>query len=607
MSGDKTPFRTLFRNSPMLRCLALYRLMPGRFALTAGLFVLVNIGVAFQQWMVGRAVNDVEAGRAVSRAADGSLDWSVALHWLLAIAGIAALRSVLQYFGGIMSLVIGQDLLTVLRERILAQVQRLDLAYHWQHGVGELVTRTTRDADKVRDALINFWRQVFETSLVLIATVGLLSWYHPWLGVVPLAMTLAGLALFVAQTDRLVWLDRAVGEAYDQVNQELSEGVNGVRVIKSFGLEAQRIDIFARHVGLFMSQARTALAYAASRIPLPQTVVALSHVWILAFGAHLVQQGRIGIGELVASLLVANMLVFRIEGIGRVMQVFADARSSAARIWELLDAEPGITGGPDALPAGPLGLRLQQVGVRAPGGSTHILDDCSFDIAPGEIVAVVGSTGAGKSTLASLLPRLLDAEEGQVQVGSADTGWQDVRTLRLDELRRRVHVVPQESFLFSDTLEANLRVSRPQASHVELLGALEQAGAGEVLERLEHGLQTRLGDRGVTLSGGQRQRISLARALVAQPDILVLDDATSALDALTERRVLDNIRRLGHSGNGRHGRPITVLLIASKLSTLLLADRVALLARGRIVAEGTHRALTETSAEYRDLLGLNPN
>lgn len=587
----------------MLRCLALYRLMPGRFALTAGLFVLVNVGVALQQWMVGRAVNDVEAGHAVSRAADGSLDWTVALHWLLAIAGIAALRSVLQYFGGIMSLVIGQDLLTVLRERILAQVQRLDLAYHWQHGVGELVTRTTRDADKVRDALINFWRQVFETSLVLIATVGLLSWYHPWLGVVPLLMTLAGLALFVAQTDRLVWLDRAVGEAYDQVNQELSEGVNGVRVIKSFGLEAQRIDIFSGHVGLFMTQARAALAYAASRIPLPQTVVALSHVWILAFGAHLVQQGRIGIGELVASLLVANMLVFRIEGIGRVMQVFADARSSAARIWELLDAEPGITGGPDELPAGPLGLRLQQVGVRAPGGSTHILDDCSFDVAPGEIVAVVGSTGAGKSTLASLLPRLLDAEEGSVRVGSADTGWQDVRTLRLDALRGRVHVVPQESFLFSDTLEANLRVSRPQASHTELLDALEQACAGEVLERLEHGLQTRLGDRGVTLSGGQRQRISLARALVAQPDILVLDDATSALDALTERRVLDNIRRL----NGRRGRPITVLLIASKLSTLLLADRVALLSRGRIVAEGTHRALSETNAEYRELLGLTPN
>ena len=268
---------------------------------------------------------------------------------------------------------------------------------------------------------------------------------------------------------------------------------------------------------------------------------------------------------------------------------------------------PASPAAPARLPAGPLGLRLQQVGVRAPGGSTHILDDCSFDIAPGEIVAVVGSTGAGKSTLASLLPRLLDAEEGRVLVGSPEAGWQDVRTLRLDELRHRVHVVPQESFLFSDTLEANLRVSRPQASHVELLDALEQAGAGEVLERLEHGLQTRLGDRGVTLSGGQRQRISLARALVAQPDILVLDDATSALDALTERRVLDNIRRLGHSGNGRHGRPITVLLIASKLSTLLLADRVALLARGRIAAEGTHRALTETSAEYRDLLGLTPN
>lgn len=586
---------------PLWRCLALYRLMPGRFLLTATLFILVNLGVAWQQWLVGRAVHDVETGHAVTRAADGSLDWSVALHWLLLIVAIASARAVLQYLGGVMSLIIGQDLLSILRERILAQVQRLDLAYHWRHGVGELVTRTTRDADKVRDALINFWRQVFEASLVLIATVGLLCWYHPWLGIVPLLLTLGGLTLFVLQTDRLVWLDRAVGEAYDQVNQELSEGVNGVRVIKSFGLEAQRIDIFTAHVDLFMRQARTALAYAASHIPLPQMVVALSHVWILAFGAHLVQRGDINVGELVASLLVANMLVFRIEGVGRVMQVFADARSSAARIWELLDEEPVIASGRATLPEGALGLRLKDVCISAPGGDTPILEDCSFELAPGEIVAVVGTTGSGKSTLAGLLPRLLDPQQGEVLIGSPWAGWQDVRTLDLEPLRRRVHVVPQESFLFSDTLEANLRLARPDATEGELLEALELASAGEVLERLEHGLKTRLGDRGITLSGGQRQRISLARALLARPSILVLDDATSALDALTERRVLDNIRRLQDSA----GRNITVLLIASKLSTLLLADRVALLARGRIVAEGTHAALSAVSAEYRELLGLD--
>jgi ATP-binding cassette subfamily B protein len=162
-------------------------------------------------------------------------------------------------------------------------------------------------------------------------------------------------------------------------------------------------------------------------------------------------------------------------------------------------------------------------------------------------------------------------------------------------------VVPQESFLFSDTLEANLRLARPDATHAELLEALELASASEVLERLEHGLQTRLGDRGVTLSGGQRQRISLARALVARPAVLVLDDATSALDALTERRVLDNIRRL----KDKRGQHITVLLIASKLSTILLADRVCLLARRRIVAEGSHHALAAVSAEYRDLLGMD--
>ncbi|OWW22826.1 ABC transporter ATP-binding protein, partial [Noviherbaspirillum denitrificans] len=506
-----------------------------------------------------------------------------------------------QYGGGVMALVIGQELLYVLRERIMLQVQRLDLAYHWRHGMGEIVTRTTRDADKVRDALINFWRQVFETSLVLLASVGLLCWYHPWLGFVPLALTLAGIGIFVQQTDRLVALDRAVGAAYDRVNQDLSEGVNGIRVIKSFGLEQQRIGSFTGHVQAFMQHARTAMAYSSSRIPVPQAIVAIGHVWILAFGAWLVQQGKLNTGELVASLLVANTLVFRIEGIGRVMQVFADARSSAARIWELLDETPQIESGQAAVPGGPLGVRLNGAGVSANGSATPILRDCSLEVAPGEVVAIVGATGSGKSSLAGLLPRLLDADRGSVEVGSPWSGWQDVTTLNLDELRKKVHVVPQESFLFSDTLEANLRLANPHATQQDMRRALELAAADEVPDGLRDGFATRLGDRGITLSGGQRQRICIARALLARPSVLVLDDATSALDALTERCVLDNIRALpATSGEG-----ITVVMVASKLSTILLADRVAVLGRGSVIAEGTHASLLDSSAEYRELLGAD--
>ncbi|KQV87913.1 ABC transporter ATP-binding protein [Massilia sp. Root351] len=576
--------------------------MPWRFALTATLFTIVNLSLAWQQWLVGRAVHDVESGRAVQRQADGTLDWSLARYWLIALLALAAARAVLQYGGGVMALIIGQELLTILRQRILQQVQRLDLAYHWRHGVGELVTRTTRDADKVRDALISFWRQVFETALVVIASIGLLCWYSPLLGLPPLLLTLAGIGIFVAQTGQLVHLDRAAGAAYDKVNQELSEGVNGVRVIKGFGLEQRRVAVFSEHVDQFVRLARKALAYSASHIPLPQAVVALGHGWILGYGAHLVQQGRMNVGEIVAALLVANTLVFRIEGVGRVMQIFADARSSAGRIWELLDERPGMRGGdgqPQGLPDGALGLRLTGVEIAAPGGSSAILSGCDFEVAPGEVVALVGATGAGKSTLAGLLPRLLEPDQGSVRVGSPWGGWRDLRGLDLGQLRRKVHVVPQESFLFSDTLAANLRLAKPDASDTELEQVLAWAAAADVVQGLEHGLQTRVGERGATLSGGQRQRICLARALLARPAILVLDDATSALDALTERRVLDNIRRLHASGEYQ----VTVLMVASKLSTILLADHVAMLSGGRIAAQGTHQALMASDAGYRELLG----
>ncbi len=588
------------RSYPLLRCLWLYRRTPVRFWISAALFALANFMLAWQQGMIARAVHDVEQGVAVVADASGNLDASVAWHWLLVIVSIAAGRALLMYFVGWLSLVIQQDLLGYLREMILVQVQRLDLAYHWLHGAGEIVTRTTRDADKLRDALISFWRQVVDTSFIVIAAVGFLFWYHPLLGVGPLLLTTLGFYILFRQTDHLVQLDRAVGQAFDSVNQDLTEGVSGVRVIKAFSLESTRVAQFERHVRFFVGQALEALRYSASRIPIPQFVVGLGQVWVLGVGAYLVYTQHLNYGELVASLLMATTLVFRVEGVGRVMQVFADARSSAARIWELLDALPEIEGGTLNIPQGKaLGVRLQQVGVEPPGGGNPVLDQCSFELKPGEIVALVGATGSGKSTLASLLPRLTDAKTGKIEL-RWDDEWHDVRDFTLDALRRAIHVVPQEGFLFSDSLASNLRLAGQDATDDELLWALRMASAEEVLARLASGLETRIGDRGITLSGGQRQRICLARAVIGKPAILVLDDATSALDAVTERTVLNNIRRLPED----KGQAVSVLMIASKLSTILLADRVLVLSGGRIIAEGTHASLVANSAEYRELMGL---
>jgi len=588
-----------FAASPLLRCLAIYRQMPVRFTLTALMFAAVNVALVTQQALVGRAVHEAGTGQLVTSSAAG-LDYGRAWHWVALLFSLSLARAVVQYGAGLLSLIIGQELLTELRRRILIQVQRLDLAYHSEHGVGEMVTRMTRDADKVRDALINFWRQMWETGMIVLISVGLLCWYAPWLGLVPLALVVAGTALLAVQADGLVELDRRVGGAYDAVTQDLSEGVHGVRVIKAFALQTARIARFEAHIETFRREALTAIRHAAWRVPSPQTIIALGHVWVLGYGAWLVGEGRLNVGQLVAAVLVANTLVLRIEGIGRLLQIVADARSSAGRIWEVLDAEPTIISGAIPLPGGALGLQLDHVWVAAPGGGLPVLRDCSLTIAPGEIVALVGATGSGKSILTGLLPRLVDAERGAVRIGSDETGWFDIRDIEQASLRHRVHVLPQESFLFSDTLAANLRLTAPHATDAHLVGALDLAAAGEVLERIEDGLSTKIGDRGVTLSGGQRQRLCLARALLADADILALDDATSALDAATEHRAIANIRGLAT----RRTRPVTMLIVSSRLSTVLAADRVLLLADGRIAAQGTHAELEATSPAYRSLMGL---
>ncbi|MGD0835792.1 MAG: ABC transporter ATP-binding protein [Polyangia bacterium] len=584
----------------LIRCLAIYRQIPVAFSVCLALFIVVNIGAAAQQHLVGRAIHDLERGRAALRLADGSLDLTVGLRWLGILVAVAAVRGLLQYGAGVLALVVGQELLSRLRVSILVQVQRLDLSYHTRHGVGEMVTRTTRDADKVRDALISVWRNLVETSLVVLGAIALIAWYAPLLALGPALAIALGLGWLLSHTEELVRLDRTVGAAFDAVNQDLTEGVYGVRVIKAFGLEGERIARFTTAVRAFAEQAGYALGYASTRIPLPQVVVALGQVWVLVVGARLVQAGRLDIGSLVASLLLMNTVIFRVETIGRVMQVFADARSSAARIMDVIDAEPKIEGGVEHVPEGPLGVKLRGVRVRAPGAETDVLHDCSLSIAPGEILALVGGTGSGKSTLAGLLPRLVDPDAGQVLVGSDEGGWRDVKALDLTKLRRRVHVVPQDVFLFSDTVSANLRLGARDASEADVQRALRLACAEEIVAGLPEGLGTVIGDRGATLSGGQRQRLTLARAFVGRPALLALDDATSALDAITERAILDRLRDIGSEGRP----PLTLLLVASKLSTVMLADRVALLVGGRIVATGTHETMARDYAAYRELLGI---
>lgn len=594
----------MFKNYPLLRSLALYRFMPFRFVLTATLFVIANIGLALQQYSIGHAIDTLKHSERATLFQHAITDPLNPWFWFILLTSIASIRAVIQYLAGLSALTIGQQLLSILRERIFSQVQHLDVSWHWKHGLGEVLSRTTRDSDKLKEALINFWRQVFESSLVVTVTVGLLCWYHPWLGLAPLLFIFLGLWVLFKLTNQLVVLDHQVASAYEKVSDTLAESVNGIRVVKAFQLEEKLLQRFNHAVDLFIHHSIQTIKTSAKRLPIPQVIIAGSYLWVIAFGAYLIGQNQLQVGQFVAAILMANLLVFRIESIGQVLHIFADARSSATRIWQMLDEKSAIEDQQYPLTLqsrDELNIRLENVSFQDKTTKNYILKQCSVEFRAGEIVTVVGKTGSGKTTLMNLLNRFIDPTEGQVLIGSEQMGWTNIKDLSLFELRHLVQIIPQENFFFSGTLADNLRVAKQDATEQEMKEALHLASASELLQRLDHGLDTLIGDKGVTLSGGQKQRLALARSILKNSPILALDDSTSALDATTEKQVLQRLSGLSDDGN--HFKK-TIIINSNKQTTIALSDRVIVLDQGHIIAQGTHAELVQDCLFYRELMGF---
>ncbi|WP_081407556.1 ABC transporter ATP-binding protein [Acinetobacter sp. Leaf130] len=594
----------MFKNYPLLRSLALYRFMPFRFLLTATLFVIANIGLALQQYSIGHAIDTLKHSERETLFQHSITDPLNPWFWFILLTSIAGIRAVIQYLAGLSALTIGQQLLSILRERIFSQVQHLDVSWHWKHGLGEVLSRTTRDSDKLKEALINFWRQVFESSLVVSVTVGLLCWYHPWLGLVPLLFIFLGLWVLFKLTNQLVVLDHQVASAYEKVSDILAESVNGVRVVKAFQLEEKLLQRFNHAVDLFIHHSIQTISTSAKCLPIPQVIIACSYLWVIGFGAYLIGQNELQVGQFVAAILMANLLVFRIESIGQVLQIFADARSSATRIWQMLDEKSVIEDQLYPLPlqwSDGLNIRLENVSFQDKTTQKFILKQCHVEFRAGEIVTVVGKTGSGKTTLMNLLNRFIDPTEGQVLIGSEQQGWINIKDLSLFELRHLVQIIPQENFFFSGTLADNLRIAKQDATEQEMRDALHLASASELLQRLDDGLDTLIGDKGVTLSGGQKQRIALARSILKNSPILALDDSTSALDSTTEKQVLQRLSALSDMGN--HFKK-TIIINSNKQTTIALSDRIIVLDQGQIIAQGTHNELVQSCSFYRELMGF---
>lgn len=594
----------MFKNYPLLRSLALYRFMPFRFVLTATLFVIANIGLALQQYSIGHAIDTLKHSERATLFQHAITDPLNPWFWFILLTSIASIRAVIQYLAGLSALTIGQQLLSILRERIFSQVQHLDVSWHWKHGLGEVLSRTTRDSDKLKEALINFWRQVFESSLVVTVTVGLLCWYHPWLGLVPLLFIFLGLWVLFKLTNQLVVLDHQVASAYEKVSDTLAESVNGIRVVKAFQLEEKLLQRFNHAVDLFIHHSIQTIKTSAKRLPIPQVIIAGSYLWVIAFGAYLIGQNQLQVGQFVAAILMANLLVFRIESIGQVLHIFADARSSATRIWQMLDEKSAIEDQQYPLTLqwrDELSIKLENVSFQDKTTKNFILKQCSVEFRAGEIITVVGKTGTGKTTLMNLLNRFIDPTEGQILIGSEQMGWTNIKDLSLFELRHWVQIIPQENFFFSGTLADNLRVAKQDATEQEMKEALHLASASELLQRLDNGLDTLIGDKGVTLSGGQKQRLALARSILKNSPILALDDSTSALDATTEKQVLQRLSGLPDDGN--HFKK-TIIINSNKQTTIALSDRVIVLDQDHIIAQGTHAELVQNCLFYRELMGF---
>lgn len=477
-----------------------------------------------------------------------------------------------------------------LRKDLYARLQVLPMTFHGRWQSGQLLSRIMNDLATIRRFLSFVVVFLLLNTLQIVAvTTILLLLYWP-LGVVA-AVSMVPVTLAVQHFRRqYTRLSRRAQDQAGQVATVVEESALGLRTIKAFGREDH---VFAH----FDAQAKTLRDLGIDKVvvssrfwTLLEVIPNLTLIVVLAIGAFAAGHHLVTMGTLVAFITLMLSLVWPVSSLGFLLSATQEAMTAADRITEIFDAPVEITDGDD--PAPPSGrLELRDVGFRFNG--RWVLRGVNLSVEPGETVALVGATGSGKSVLAMLLSRLYDACEGQILIGG-----RDIRSLTLTALRSAVITAFDDPTLFSMSVAENLRLGRPDASDAELAHALEVASADFVYD-LPAGLDTRIGEQGMSLSGGQRQRLSLARALVAAPTILVLDDTLSALDVHTEAAVTEALRRVLRDG------AITGIVVANRASTVALADRVALLAGGAISAIGTHAELLASVPRYRYLLAAD--
>jgi ABC-type multidrug transport system fused ATPase/permease subunit len=546
-------------------------------AISFGLAALARGAAALIPWLVGLTID---------RIRNGNEDL---LPLCLAILGAAVVNLVFsmsrRLIAGEISLGVEYDL----RNRMYAHLQSLELGFFDSQQTGQLMSRATVDLQAVR-FFLGYGLVFILQSLVAVLVAGVLMFtLNPLLA-----------AITLAPTPLLIWAAFRYGRknrpASQEVNQriaeltaEVEENISGVRVVKAFAQEPRQLDRFRHGAQRVFDQTMVSNRLQAFYNPLLAFIPTLGTAAVLLVGGRQAANGHITVGEFVAFFGYVTMLTGPVRMLGMALGMSQRALASGARVFQILDRRPRLTAPPGAppLPQGRGRIDMDAVTV-AYEGSAPVLHDVTLHADAGETIALVGPTGSGKTTLAALIPRLYDPVEGTVRIDGAD-----VREVDPESLRRQVALVSDDAFLFSATLRENIAYARPEASDQQVAQAAEMAGLDDFVAGLPDGYESLVGERGLTLSGGQRQRVAIARALIQDPRILILDDATSSLDASTEARVKSALREV------MQGR--TTVIIGHRLSTIALADRIAVLDGGRLTAVGTHDELLESSDLYREI------
>jgi ATP-binding cassette subfamily B protein len=485
------------------------------------------------------------------------------------------------------------DMETNIRNDLYAHLQRLPVAYHDRAQTGQLVTRATSDLATIRRFLgFGVIFMIVNLLLFVVVTVLLFRLYWP-LGLVVALSAIPIVAMTLSFEREYIVASRQCQDLEGDVATVVEESAVGIRIIKALG----RRKLIG---GRFLREARRLRTASLGKVRIlakfwsildivPQVLLGL----VLLFGALAVAAGDLSLGSLVAFVALVVMLAWPIEAMGWILAIGQESATAADRLYEVFDTEPSVRDHEGAVDLGDVRglLRFEGVSFRYPGGEHDVLCEVNLTISPGETVALVGATGSGKTALTALVPRLYDVTGGRITLDGTD-----IRDVTLSSLRRVVATAFEDPTLFSASVRENLSLGRPETTDAQIAEAIDIAQAGFVYE-LPWGLATRIGEQGLSLSGGQRQRLALARAVLGRPRVLVLDDPLSALDVYTEGLVEEALRRVLAT--------TTALVVAHRPSTVLLADRVALLSGGRIVAVGTHTELLATHPAYRHILSAD--